>query len=177
MTTKSRHYLFGATVRAAAEPAKQARKEADKLACEAWNKRMLGFKVLHSPLRRWKMRSMRATTTSKSDVSVVTRTRRSHCPSFGDPRPHRFTNLRDTCGVKIARRFAAAHTSAVTWLLCGPPRFQRAIHHQLSGRANAERYMPSTFVNKDQATKWTSPVLESFSIYLWSASCLPNPLP
>ena len=44
MTTKSRQYLFGATVRAATERAANARKEADKLACEAWNKRMLAFK-------------------------------------------------------------------------------------------------------------------------------------
>ncbi len=44
MTTKSRHYPFGATVRIAQQRAKEARKEADKLACEAWNKRMLGFK-------------------------------------------------------------------------------------------------------------------------------------
>ena len=44
MTTKSRQYLFGATVRAAAERAAKARREADKLACEAWNKRMLAFK-------------------------------------------------------------------------------------------------------------------------------------
>ncbi len=43
MTTKSRHYPFGATARMAAERAKEARKEADKLACEAWNKRMLGL--------------------------------------------------------------------------------------------------------------------------------------
>lgn len=33
MTTKSREYLFGPTVRAAAERAANARKEADKLAC------------------------------------------------------------------------------------------------------------------------------------------------
>ena len=31
------------SVRAAAERATEARKEADRLACEAWNKRMLGF--------------------------------------------------------------------------------------------------------------------------------------
>ena len=34
----------GASVRAAAERAKEARKQADRLACEAWNKRMLGFR-------------------------------------------------------------------------------------------------------------------------------------
>jgi hypothetical protein len=44
MTTKSRHSIYGASVRAAAERAKEGRKEADRLACEAWNKRMLGFR-------------------------------------------------------------------------------------------------------------------------------------
>ena len=43
MTTKSREAIYGASVRAAAEQAAQARKTADRLACEAWNKRMLGF--------------------------------------------------------------------------------------------------------------------------------------
>src|SRR5580704_8900975 len=43
MGTKSRESIYGASVRAAAEPAAEARKTADRLACEAWNKRMLGF--------------------------------------------------------------------------------------------------------------------------------------
>ena len=43
MGTKSRETIYGASVRAAAERATEARKEADKLAVEAWNKRMLGF--------------------------------------------------------------------------------------------------------------------------------------
>jgi hypothetical protein len=43
MGTKSRETIYGASVRAAAERATEARKEADRLACAAWNKRMLGF--------------------------------------------------------------------------------------------------------------------------------------
>ena len=46
MGNKSRETIYGASVRAAAEEATRARKEADRLACEAWNKlnkRMLGF--------------------------------------------------------------------------------------------------------------------------------------
>jgi hypothetical protein len=43
MGTESRKTIYGASIRAAAERAAQARKEADRLACEAWNKRMLGF--------------------------------------------------------------------------------------------------------------------------------------
>jgi hypothetical protein len=42
-TTKSRETIYGASIRAAAERATEARKEADRLAVEAWNKRMLGF--------------------------------------------------------------------------------------------------------------------------------------
>ena len=41
--TKSRETIYGASIRAAAERATETRKEADKLACTAWNKRMLGF--------------------------------------------------------------------------------------------------------------------------------------
>jgi len=43
MGTKSREAIYGASIRAAAERATGARKEADQLAVEAWNKRMLGF--------------------------------------------------------------------------------------------------------------------------------------
>ena len=43
MTTKSREHIYGSSIRAKAERAAEARKDADKLACEAWNMRMLGF--------------------------------------------------------------------------------------------------------------------------------------
>jgi len=36
MGTKSRETIYGASVRAATERAKEARKQADRLACEAW---------------------------------------------------------------------------------------------------------------------------------------------
>ena len=42
--TKSRDRLYGTSVRIAAEGAGVARREADRLACEAWTKRMLAFK-------------------------------------------------------------------------------------------------------------------------------------
>jgi hypothetical protein len=44
MGTKSRDRLYGSSVRMAAERAAEARREADRLACEAWTKRMLAFK-------------------------------------------------------------------------------------------------------------------------------------
>ena len=43
MGTKSRETLYGSSIRASAEKAKHARHEADKLACVAWNARMLGY--------------------------------------------------------------------------------------------------------------------------------------
>jgi len=44
MSTKSRESIYGTTIRMSAERAKEARKEADRLACEAWNCRMLGYR-------------------------------------------------------------------------------------------------------------------------------------
>src|SRR4051812_18305706 len=43
MGSKSRESICGGSVRAAAERAAEARKDADRLAVEAWNKRMHGF--------------------------------------------------------------------------------------------------------------------------------------
>jgi hypothetical protein len=44
MSTKSHESIYGSTIRASAERAKEARREADTLACEAWNYRMLGYR-------------------------------------------------------------------------------------------------------------------------------------
>ena len=44
MGTKSRETKFGPSIRASAEKAAAARKEADRLACDAWTKRMLGYR-------------------------------------------------------------------------------------------------------------------------------------
>jgi hypothetical protein len=44
MGTKSRERIYGGSVRIAAEQARHARREADRLACNAWSKRMLAFK-------------------------------------------------------------------------------------------------------------------------------------
>jgi hypothetical protein len=44
MGTKSRESIYGSSVRHSAERTAEARKEADRLACVAWNQRMLGFK-------------------------------------------------------------------------------------------------------------------------------------
>src|SRR5215813_4182444 len=43
MGTKSRDRIYGSSIRAGAELAAKARKDADRVACDAWNKRMLGY--------------------------------------------------------------------------------------------------------------------------------------
>jgi hypothetical protein len=43
MSTKSRERIYGSSIRASAERARHARKEADRLACKAWNDRMLRY--------------------------------------------------------------------------------------------------------------------------------------
>lgn len=49
MESKSREYMFGATVRHLAERATEARREADVLTCQAWNARMLAFQGSAQP--------------------------------------------------------------------------------------------------------------------------------
>jgi hypothetical protein len=44
VSTKSRESLYGNDIKMSAERAAEARKNADQLACVAWNKRMLGYK-------------------------------------------------------------------------------------------------------------------------------------
>ena len=65
MGTKSRETIYGGSIRAAAERAAEARKDADRLACEAWNKRMLGFQGPAQPSPGSVMRSTPATVISK----------------------------------------------------------------------------------------------------------------
>jgi hypothetical protein len=52
MGTKSRETIYGASVRAAAERAAEARKTADRLACEAWINACWAFRGLPSPRLR-----------------------------------------------------------------------------------------------------------------------------
>ena len=73
MVTKSRENIYGASVRAAAEQAAEARKTADRLACEAWNKRMLGFQgpAQPSPIGRCGCRTSVATVVSLKQSTRV----------------------------------------------------------------------------------------------------------
>ena len=92
MGTKSRDRLYGTSVRIAAKRAAEARREADKLAYEAWTKRMLAFKGPAQPSLPSAMRSMPAIPTLRSTVSAATRIRPSRSTSCGGRRRRRSTS-------------------------------------------------------------------------------------
>jgi hypothetical protein len=84
MSTKSRERIYGSAVRAAAERAARARKDADRLACEAWTKRMLGFKgpaqpspalgdALNAGYRYLEVRCLGCDTHQAVDLTIVRR--------------------------------------------------------------------------------------------------------
>src|SRR6204780_2748147 len=105
MGTQSRERLYGASISASAERAKEARKVADRLACEAWNQRMLGFKgpaqpsstlgdALNAGYLYLEVRCLGCDTHQTVALNIV-------------PRP---TNWSGTCAARTARRFGAIPT-------------------------------------------------------------------
>jgi hypothetical protein len=136
MGTKSRDRLFGATVRASTTRAVKARTEADKLACEAWTLRMLGFggpaqpsptlgDALNAGYHFLELRCLGCDThqTSRSKSSAGRRRR----PSM---------SLNAICAAAIAHSFAAIPTSAAISSRCARPRSRRATRRQRGGRGN-----------------------------------------
>jgi hypothetical protein len=136
MGTKSRESIYGSSIRASAERAAAARKEADKLACGAWSQRMLGYKDRHSHRRRWATRSTPDFFISKSAASAATRTRPLPWTSCDGLSPRRSMNWNATCAARTALRCAAIRTSAAIWSRRGQRRFQRAIRPRRGGREN-----------------------------------------
>ena len=68
MGTKSRETIYGSSIRAAAERAAEARKAADRLAVEAWNKRMLGFSGSGAAIASARRRDQRRVWLSRSEM-------------------------------------------------------------------------------------------------------------
>jgi hypothetical protein len=126
MGTKSRETIYGGSIRAAAERATEGRKQADRLAVEAWNKRMLGFQGPAQPsptLRRCDQRRVRlvrskffgCNTHQTIALDIVRRpTRRS-------------MNSNATCGARTALRSGAIRTSEAIWSRCASPKSRRVI--------------------------------------------------
>lgn len=90
MGTISRERLFGATIRASAEKAKEARLLADRLACIAWNYRMLGYKgpaqpspmlgdALNAGYRYLEVRCIGCDTNQTVDLTIIRRPKGTTC--------------------------------------------------------------------------------------------------
>ena len=92
MGTKSRESIYGSSVRHSAERAAEARKEADRLACVAWNQRMLGFKGPAQPSPSLGDALNAGYAYSKSAVSAVIPVRLWHWPSSAGRRQRPSTN-------------------------------------------------------------------------------------
>ena len=138
MGTKSRESIYGSSIRASAERVKEARKEADQLACVAWNQRMLGFKGPAQPSPALGDALNAGFLPLRFDALAATRTRPSPSTLYVARRRRPSMNSSGTCAARIAHRCAAISTSAATLLRSGQPRFQPATHRQRGGRENVD---------------------------------------
>jgi len=120
MGSKSRETIYGGSVRAAAERATEARKEADKLAVAAWNKRMLGFQgpaqpspalgdAINAGFGYLEVKCLGCNTHQTVALDIVRRPKTTPIPS-----------LSGTCAAKIAHGFKGGLISAAISLRCGP---------------------------------------------------------
>jgi hypothetical protein len=107
MGTKSRDTIYGGSVRASAERAAEARKVAGRLACEAWNKRMLGFQgpaqpspalgdALNAGYLYLEVKCLGCNAHQTVALDIVRR-----------PKTTPSTNSNGICGARIARRSGA----------------------------------------------------------------------
>ena len=124
MGTKSRETIYGSSIRASAERAKEARKQADRLACEAWNQRMLGYKAPAQPSPTLgDALNAGYTGILRFDASAAKRIRPWRSTSCAGQRQHPFTNWNAICVARTVRRFGAIRTSEAIWWRCGLTRF------------------------------------------------------
>jgi hypothetical protein len=142
MGTKSRETIYGSSIRASAERANEARKEADRLACEAWNQRMLGYKgpaqpspalgdALNAGYSYLEVRCLGCDTHQTVALDVVRR-----------PKTTPSTNSSAICAARIAPRSAAIRTSAALWR-CDRRKFPPPIRRQHGGQESDENHILS----------------------------------
>src|SRR6185312_15731202 len=122
MGTKSRDRLYGTSVRIAAPRAAEARREADRLACEAWTKRMLAFKgpaqpsptlgnALNASCTYLEVRCLRCDTHQTVARDIVRRPKTTPI--------HELAIC--ACAARTAPKCAAIRTSAAIWSRSGAP--------------------------------------------------------
>jgi hypothetical protein len=112
-----------------------ARKEADKLACEAWNKRMLGFR---GPAQPSPTRSTPDTAFWRCSASAARSIRPWRSTSSAGRRRRRSTSLSATCVAVTAPSSAATLTSGATWSPYERPRSPQAIRPRHGGRESGK---------------------------------------
>jgi hypothetical protein len=138
MGTKSRETIYGASIRASAERAKEARKEADRLACVAWNQRMLGYRgpaqpspalgdALNAGYMYLEVRCLGCDTHQTVALNIVRRPKATPVHEL-----ERYMRCKDCSQVRGYR------TSAVTWWRCDRRRFLRTIRPPPGGRENGD---------------------------------------
>lgn len=138
MGTKSRETIYAGSVRAAAERAMEARMVADRLACEAWNKRMLAFQgpaqpspavgdAFNAGYMYLEVKCLGCDTHQTVALDVVRR-----------PKTTPIHELNTTCAARIARKCGAIRTSGAIWWRCGRREFRRAILLRYGGRESGK---------------------------------------
>jgi hypothetical protein len=143
MGTKSRESICGASIRAAAEQAAEARKNADRLACEVWNKRMLGFQgpaqpspalgdAINAGYFYLEVKCLGCNTHQTVPLNIVRRPKTTPIHEL-----ERYMRCKD-CSKLQGRPYKR---SAIWWR-CGRGRFRQTTLRQLGGRASeTERNM------------------------------------
>ena len=146
MGTKSRETIYGASVRAAAERATEARKQADRLAVEAWNKRMLGFQGPAQPRRAGRRNQCRVRL-SRSEVPWLQHDQTVALDIVRRPKATPVHELERYMRCKDCSESGAIRTSGAIWWRCGRPRSRRAIRLRHGGRASDETSFDGTEAN------------------------------
>ena len=138
MGTNSRETIYGGSVRAAAERATEARKEADRLAVEAWNKRMLGFQgpaqpspalgdAINAGYRYLEVKCLGCNTHQTVALDIVRRPKTTPVHEL-----ERYMRCRE-CSQVRGYPYKRSHLVALR-----APRFRRAIRRRRGGRASVE---------------------------------------
>jgi hypothetical protein len=144
MGTKSRESIYGSSIRASAERAEEARKEADRLACEAWNQRMLGYKgpvqpspalgdALNAGYLYLEVRCLGCDTHQTVALDVVRRPKATPIHEL-----ERYMRCKDCSQVRDIPT-----SVAILWR-CGLRRFRRAIPRRRGGRGKDETDIVTT---------------------------------
>jgi hypothetical protein len=115
-----------------------ARREAERLACEAWNKRMLGFRgpaqpsptigdAINAGYRYLEVRCLGCDTHQTVALDVIRR-----------PKTLPIHELERYMRCRTARGCKATPISAAIWWRCGRPRSRQTIRRRRGGRANVD---------------------------------------